>query len=357
MPAQQRHRQYDQSRPEVPTIVMYIHRWLLANASAEHRLDKTLLSVTKEHPGDAVVTLLRVSPCCDRIALHLLGLLSSQEPHWDLPALAFLVEVLECLDSSECADSVVKVSSRYLQSECRERRRLALRALLELIDDPSMASRETLLCAVKFMKRRDLKKLVKEEKLWKFSKCLGGGELAPPPEPEPRAPPQPAPQEVPVPAAPPAAPPQPGPDPSPPAEFVGVPVAEAPPPAASPELLGDALDSNRQELATALPLPKQSETTVQAAPVGAGPAPLPPPAAVPPPPVSAPPALLSAPAMQLPFLKRRDLERLVKNQKPWKFTKCLRHPGPAPSSPAWPRHCCRPLAAVPWGGRVQQGPG
>ncbi|XP_059716623.1 olfactory receptor 14J1-like, partial [Haemorhous mexicanus] len=25
-----------------------------------------------------------------------------------------------------------------------------------------------------------------------------------------------------------------------------------------------------------------------------------------------------------PFLKRRDLERLVKNQKPWKFTKCLR---------------------------------
>ncbi|XP_059701587.1 basic proline-rich protein-like [Haemorhous mexicanus] len=128
----------------------------------------------------------------------------------------------------------------------------------------------------------------------------GGGELAPPPEPEPRAPPQPAPQEVPVPAAPPAAPPQPGPDPSPPAEFVGVPVAEAPPPGASPELLGDTLDSNRQELATALPLPKQSETTVQAAPVGAGPAPLPPPAAVPPPPVSAPPALLSAPALQLP---------------------------------------------------------
>ncbi|XP_059716655.1 olfactory receptor 14A16-like [Haemorhous mexicanus] len=25
-----------------------------------------------------------------------------------------------------------------------------------------------------------------------------------------------------------------------------------------------------------------------------------------------------------PFLKRRDLERLVKNQKPWKFTKCMR---------------------------------
>ncbi|XP_053803079.1 maestro heat-like repeat-containing protein family member 6 [Vidua chalybeata] len=78
---------------------------------------------------------------CSSIALHLLWLLSTQEPRWDLPALAFLVEVLECLDSSECGDSVVEVSSRYLQSECRERRRLALRALLELIDDPSMAEK------------------------------------------------------------------------------------------------------------------------------------------------------------------------------------------------------------------------
>ncbi|XP_068052835.1 maestro heat-like repeat-containing protein family member 7 [Anomalospiza imberbis] len=51
--------------------------------------------------------------CCS-IALHLLWLLSTQEPRWDLPALAFLVEVLKCLDSSECGDSVVEVSSRYL---------------------------------------------------------------------------------------------------------------------------------------------------------------------------------------------------------------------------------------------------
>ncbi|XP_030825651.1 uncharacterized protein LOC115916079, partial [Camarhynchus parvulus] len=300
------------ARPEqVPAMVRYIHRWLTANDSAEHRLDKALLNVTRAHPDDAVVTLLRVAPSCDRaaismwktimcssrtaepvqlilldvlgswperstctsdgditgvfglaatvvmwkmlqeppvprvvrsyfprlfvhllfqvffsteempeevntfwkecleehglatspnrfavhtlksllcqkqykdvvvsverkrgwdtllcadtrhyavgllaremrhaclrscssIALHLLWLLSTQEPHWDLPALAFLVELLECLDSSQCGDSVVKVSSRYLQSECRERRRLALRALLELIDDPSMAER------------------------------------------------------------------------------------------------------------------------------------------------------------------------------------------------------------------------
>ncbi|KAI1236939.1 hypothetical protein IHE44_0014156, partial [Lamprotornis superbus] len=49
--------------------------------------------------------------------------------------------VLRCLDPHECGGSVVKVSSRYLQSECRERRCLALRALLELIDDPSMVRR------------------------------------------------------------------------------------------------------------------------------------------------------------------------------------------------------------------------
>ncbi|CAN8174276.1 unnamed protein product [Coccothraustes coccothraustes] len=37
---------------------------------------------------------------------------------------------------------------------------------------------------------------------------------------------------------------------------------------------------------------------------------------------------------------------------PWQ-----RQPGPAPWSPGWPRRRCRPLAAVPWGGSVRQGPG
>ncbi|XP_023802798.1 LOW QUALITY PROTEIN: uncharacterized protein LOC111944273, partial [Cyanistes caeruleus] len=78
---------------------------------------------------------------CSRIALHFLWLLSTQEPRWDLPALAFLVEIPEYLDSSECSDSVVQVSSRCLQSECRERRHLALRALLKFIDHPSMAKK------------------------------------------------------------------------------------------------------------------------------------------------------------------------------------------------------------------------
>ncbi|XP_064291557.1 maestro heat-like repeat-containing protein family member 1 [Passer domesticus] len=84
----------------------------------------------------------RVSPSlCSGIALRLLGLLSREEPHWDLPALAFLVEVLECLDLRECADSILEIMSRHLRNECRERRRLALRGLVVLSKDPSMARR------------------------------------------------------------------------------------------------------------------------------------------------------------------------------------------------------------------------
>ncbi|XP_030825648.1 maestro heat-like repeat-containing protein family member 9 [Camarhynchus parvulus] len=60
------------ARPEqVPAMVRYIHRWLTANDSAEHRLDKALLNVTRAHPDDAVVTLLRVAPSCDRAAISM----------------------------------------------------------------------------------------------------------------------------------------------------------------------------------------------------------------------------------------------------------------------------------------------
>ncbi|XP_050842394.1 uncharacterized protein LOC127060978 [Serinus canaria] len=123
----------------------------------------------------------------------------------------------------------------------------------------------------------------------------GGGELAPLPEPEPWAPPQPAPQNVPVPTAPPAAPPQPGLDPSLLAEFVGVPVAEAPPPAASPELLGDTLDSSddrRQPVpesgpAAPVPSPSASQPAIAFTAVPAEVDPTPP---APVPPTSDPPA-------------------------------------------------------------------
>ncbi|XP_053803197.1 uncharacterized protein LOC128790461 isoform X2 [Vidua chalybeata] len=84
-------------------------------------------------------------PLCSRITLHLLRQLSREEPCWDLPALAFLVEVLECLDTTKCGDSMLEIMSRHLQNKCRERRRLALRGLVVPSKDPSMARR---MCSV-----------------------------------------------------------------------------------------------------------------------------------------------------------------------------------------------------------------
>ncbi|KAM3667260.1 maestro heat-like repeat family member 5 [Ammospiza maritima maritima] len=83
----------------------------------------------------------RLVPLCPRIALHLLRQLSSQDPYRDLPFLAFLVEVLECLDLRECGDRVLKVLARHLHSECRERGRLALRGLMVVSKDPFMGRR------------------------------------------------------------------------------------------------------------------------------------------------------------------------------------------------------------------------
>ncbi|XP_068035343.1 maestro heat-like repeat-containing protein family member 7, partial [Anomalospiza imberbis] len=195
----------------------------------------TLLCADTQHY--AVGLLAREMSCisirsCSRIFRYLLQLLSTQEPRWDLPALAFLVEVLKHLDLSEReADRVLQIFSRHLRSDCRERRRLALKGLLKLTDNPSMtktmwslteslvellrdadgeivkitvmvlsfiildsdrwigspialqlaealvllfdlASRETLLCVAEFLKRRDLERLVKKDKFWIFANCL-----------------------------------------------------------------------------------------------------------------------------------------------------------------------------------------
>ncbi|XP_064289587.1 uncharacterized protein LOC135308511 isoform X3 [Passer domesticus] len=78
-------------------------------------------------------------PFCSHIAFHLLQPLSSEKPRWDLPFLAFLVEVLNFLDFSKHGDSTLKIMSSSLQSKCREQRRLALRGLMVLSKDPLMA--------------------------------------------------------------------------------------------------------------------------------------------------------------------------------------------------------------------------
>ncbi|XP_027526139.1 maestro heat-like repeat-containing protein family member 6, partial [Neopelma chrysocephalum] len=79
------------------------------------------------------------SPLCSPVALCLLGLLTREKPHWELPAMAFFVEVMVYLDVTECGESILKIFSRHLQSECKERRRLALRGLVVLSQDPVMA--------------------------------------------------------------------------------------------------------------------------------------------------------------------------------------------------------------------------
>ncbi|XP_072777716.1 maestro heat-like repeat-containing protein family member 6 isoform X1 [Taeniopygia guttata] len=78
---------------------------------------------------------------CSDIAFRLLRQHSREEPCWDLPFLAFLVEVLECLDLSKCHGSALKTMSRYLSSECCHRHHLALRGLAVLTKDPRMARR------------------------------------------------------------------------------------------------------------------------------------------------------------------------------------------------------------------------
>ncbi|XP_032533085.1 maestro heat-like repeat-containing protein family member 6 [Chiroxiphia lanceolata] len=113
---------------------------------------------------------------CRSIAVSLLPRLSREEPLWELPALAFLVElqspgtvpapcaaawaqpragpgscrpgppsllpafqVLHCLNPRQCGPSVLQIISRRLRSQCPERRRLALRGLVVLSKAPSMA--------------------------------------------------------------------------------------------------------------------------------------------------------------------------------------------------------------------------
>ncbi|CAN8174049.1 unnamed protein product [Coccothraustes coccothraustes] len=76
---------------------------------------------------------------CPHMASHLLSLLIGKQARWHLPALAFFVELLECLDLSIHGASALLVVSRQLPSECRDRLRLVLRGLTVLSKEPSLA--------------------------------------------------------------------------------------------------------------------------------------------------------------------------------------------------------------------------
>ncbi|KAK4817757.1 hypothetical protein QYF61_026980 [Mycteria americana] len=78
---------------------------------------------------------------CYWITRYLVQLLSSKEPRWEVPAMAFLVELLACPDIRRQSDCILQFFPRYLWSECRVMHRLVLRGLIALCTTPSMAKR------------------------------------------------------------------------------------------------------------------------------------------------------------------------------------------------------------------------
>ncbi|CAN8180839.1 unnamed protein product [Coccothraustes coccothraustes] len=78
---------------QVPSLVRYIHQWLLANQFAEHRLNRTLLDLTEAQPADVLMTLLRVAPSCDRAALTMWKSIMCS-PRTAEPVLLILLDVL-----------------------------------------------------------------------------------------------------------------------------------------------------------------------------------------------------------------------------------------------------------------------
>ncbi|KAK4817781.1 hypothetical protein QYF61_027004 [Mycteria americana] len=78
---------------------------------------------------------------CYSIAHYLVQLLGRKDVHWEVPAMAFLVELLACPDIMGRNDRILQLLQTYLWSECRVMHRLVLRGLIALCTTPSMAKR------------------------------------------------------------------------------------------------------------------------------------------------------------------------------------------------------------------------
>ncbi|XP_066856157.1 maestro heat-like repeat-containing protein family member 7 [Anser cygnoides] len=74
-----------------------------------------------------------------RIVLHLENWLSRNEPCWEVPAMAFLVEMLASDDLRVESVRVLKLFPRYLRSQCTVMRQLVLRGLTTLSKRPRTA--------------------------------------------------------------------------------------------------------------------------------------------------------------------------------------------------------------------------
>ncbi|XP_058696501.1 maestro heat-like repeat-containing protein family member 7 [Poecile atricapillus] len=203
------------SPDQVPGFVRYTHQRLMSSEAPDDRLFMDILRLTDAHPTDVAVTLLRCAPSCDRfamqtlralfhhlqcvhlvvamerkcgwdtllcvdthhyavgllaremrrvsiplcscIALRLLRLLNQEEPRWELAAMAFLVEVLECLDLNERGENLLEIMTKHLKSESKEECHLALRGLVVLSQDPLMTKKMCSLSAslVQLLKNAD----------------------------------------------------------------------------------------------------------------------------------------------------------------------------------------------------------
>ncbi|XP_056369401.1 maestro heat-like repeat-containing protein family member 7 isoform X2 [Oenanthe melanoleuca] len=103
----------------------------------------TLLNTDTHHYTVKLLAraMLRVSePLCYRIARYLFRLLHREEAHWEVAAMAFLVEVLPCLNIKHWGERILQLFQIYLWREQRVMRLLVLRCLMVLCRTPCLAN-------------------------------------------------------------------------------------------------------------------------------------------------------------------------------------------------------------------------
>ncbi|NWQ96345.1 MROH7 protein, partial [Burhinus bistriatus] len=84
-------------------------------------------------------------PLRSTIFCHLAELLSVEDPTWEMVAMVFLIEMLDCANLSEHLDRALEIFPMYLQSQCVGMRCLVLRGILRLTERPDMASKTLVL--------------------------------------------------------------------------------------------------------------------------------------------------------------------------------------------------------------------
>ncbi|TRZ11356.1 hypothetical protein HGM15179_015753 [Zosterops borbonicus] len=103
----------------------------------------TLLNTDTHHHtmGLLARAMLRISQSlCYRVARYLFRLLRREEARWEVAAMAFLVEILPCVNIKQWGNRILRLFPIYLWRDCRVMRLLVLRCLVELCKSPSTAN-------------------------------------------------------------------------------------------------------------------------------------------------------------------------------------------------------------------------